>query len=318
MRVVGAACRAAWYTSQHWRWAASSKVAPLVLGSAATSTPSRPAAGSSWLLSAGSSCSPPCSQCLRAHRSQADSSAAKSAARLSYTASRSSAMPGKSNCASTARKRRRSATLAGSAWAAPLITTRATAPVSTARTAASAASGSAPPSAASAAPRLRLPGVLCACSSWAMSSGVCGLGRPSTSRRARRRATYSSSMRRYSPHRPSSVRQWRRPCCMSARAAATWPLCSNSQAAASIQSAATWLCRCSALVTTLENCLLLLLCLQYLSQSTQRDRSALNLRVARSKMKWMRRMMPTSAGPFLPLMPRAFFRCRRSSSSLLS
>ena len=51
---------------------------------------------------------------------------------------------------------------------------------------------------------------------------------------------------------------------------------------------------------TLENCFVDLLRLQKSSQVIHSCRSLLNLRVARSKMKWMRRVMARSATVFLP------------------
>lgn len=51
-------------------------------------------------------------------------------------------------------------------------------------------------------------------------------------------------------------------------------------------------CSFSAFVTTLETWRVLSLCLQNWSHAVQMARSPLNLRVARSKMKWMRRTMP--------------------------
>lgn len=54
------------------------------------------------------------------------------------------------------------------------------------------------------------------------------------------------------------------------------------------------------------------------SQPNQRERSPLNLRVALSRMKCMRRVMLASANPALVVSPRAALRCCRSSSKLLS
>lgn len=57
-------------------------------------------------------------------------------------------------------------------------------------------------------------------------------------------------------------------------------------------------CICSARATTRPNRLLLLLLLQNSSQAVHMPRSVLNLRTARSKMKWMRRTMEKSASVF--------------------
>lgn len=63
-------------------------------------------------------------------------------------------------------------------------------------------------------------GGACSCPCWSMS--------PRTSRRALSLATYSSSSRKYSTQMSSSPRHMRMPCCISARAAATLELWSNS------------------------------------------------------------------------------------------
>ena len=77
-------------------------------------------------------------------------------------------------------------------------------------------------------------------------------------------------------------------------------------------------CSFSAFVTTLLVCAALSARLQKCSHADHSARSPLNLRVARSKMKWMRRTMPKSARLRLPAIARSLRRARRSCSSFHS